>query len=295
MQVIGVNMIENYLFEQLIAFANNGTLSKAAQQLHISQPALSKSMQKIEDEIGVPLFERSKSHIQLNETGKVALKYAKLALDANQAVIDQAKRFDEAKRTFTIGACSSIVLDPTIKVIDEYHPTLKIQTQIADDQELITGLLDQQFNIAILHQRQSVPEIITKHYLDERLMLTFNRDCPLAKRSRLHFTDLAGMSILAHQSANFWLDVCQDHIPHVNLLIQEKLSSMRQLFEAAHLPIFNSSLAQQLHEDNGDQVTMPIADKDALASYCIACRKDDYFRLRSMIEAIQSENYFNNN
>lgn len=44
-------MIEIHLFEQLVAFASCGTLSAAADQLHISQPALSRSMQRLEDEL----------------------------------------------------------------------------------------------------------------------------------------------------------------------------------------------------------------------------------------------------
>ena len=56
-------MIEIYLLEQLCAFAECGTLSAAAEKLHISQPALSRSMKKIEDVCGVELFERNNSKI----------------------------------------------------------------------------------------------------------------------------------------------------------------------------------------------------------------------------------------
>ena len=52
-------MMELYLLEQLIAFSRQGTLSGAAEKLHISQPALSQSMKKLEESLGVSLFERS--------------------------------------------------------------------------------------------------------------------------------------------------------------------------------------------------------------------------------------------
>ena len=56
-------MMELYLLEQLIAFSRQGTLSGAAEKLHISQPALSQSMKKLEESLGVSLFERSKNKI----------------------------------------------------------------------------------------------------------------------------------------------------------------------------------------------------------------------------------------
>jgi len=54
-------MIQMFQLEQLIAFAQYGTLSKAAEELHISQPTLTRSMQKIEEEFQVPLFDHKKT------------------------------------------------------------------------------------------------------------------------------------------------------------------------------------------------------------------------------------------
>ena len=77
-------MIETYLLEQFIAVGKCGTLLAASEELHISQPSLSRSMKKIEDELGVKLFVRENNRISLNESGKLALDYAVRALQANQ-------------------------------------------------------------------------------------------------------------------------------------------------------------------------------------------------------------------
>ncbi len=63
-------MIETYLLEALVAFKDCQTLSAASEKLHISQPALSRSMQKLEEILGVSLFERAKNRLSLNSTGK---------------------------------------------------------------------------------------------------------------------------------------------------------------------------------------------------------------------------------
>lgn len=86
-------MVEIFLLEQLVAFTKYGTLSKAAEELHITQPALSRSMKKLENEFGVSLFDRSKSKIILNETGKVAAQYAEKVLEADREMLERTIAF----------------------------------------------------------------------------------------------------------------------------------------------------------------------------------------------------------
>ena len=70
-------MVETSLLEQLVAFHDYKTLSAAAEHLLTSQPALSRSMRKLEEEFGVTLFERSKNRLLLNENGILAAEGAR--------------------------------------------------------------------------------------------------------------------------------------------------------------------------------------------------------------------------
>ena len=68
-------MIELFQLEQLTAFADYKTLSKAAEMLHMSQPTLTRSMQKLESEFDVSLFRRTKNKLELNENGELVYYY----------------------------------------------------------------------------------------------------------------------------------------------------------------------------------------------------------------------------
>ena len=63
------------------------TLSKAAEELHMSQPTLTRAMQKLESEFDVPLFRRSRNRLEFNETGKLAADYAGKILDQTQDML----------------------------------------------------------------------------------------------------------------------------------------------------------------------------------------------------------------
>jgi len=80
-------MLDLHELQQLVAFADLGTLSKVAEEGHISTPSITRSMKTVEESFGVPLFERSKNRIALNETGKAAVEAArKLLAEADEAV-----------------------------------------------------------------------------------------------------------------------------------------------------------------------------------------------------------------
>ena len=63
-------MIEFYQLEQLVTIAKEGTLSKAAEVLLISQPALTRSIQRLEDDLNIKLFDRKKNKITFNKALK---------------------------------------------------------------------------------------------------------------------------------------------------------------------------------------------------------------------------------
>ena len=64
-------MIETYILQNLAAFAECGTLVAASERVNVTQPSLTRSLQKLEDALGVPLFVRTKNTISLNQTGRL--------------------------------------------------------------------------------------------------------------------------------------------------------------------------------------------------------------------------------
>ena len=81
-------MIEFYQLEQLVTIAKEGTLSKAAEVLLISQPALTRSIQRLEDDLNIKLFDRKKNKITLNDNGKLAVELFEKLLNEKTQIIN---------------------------------------------------------------------------------------------------------------------------------------------------------------------------------------------------------------
>ena len=99
-------MINLYELRQLVAFADLGTLSRVAEEFHISTPSVTRSMQHLEDDFGVPLFTRGKNKIELNDTGSLAVDYARKLLSEAERAVQQVRDFEQRQRTVVVKSCA---------------------------------------------------------------------------------------------------------------------------------------------------------------------------------------------
>ena len=118
--------------------ANLGNISKAADALFISQPAISKSVSKLEDGLGVKLFERTSKGVKLTDEGTILYEHIKNAFDSINQGEDEIKRMNELgigqlRIGVSTSLCKHILLDylqdfitenPHIKVIIDCHSTV---------------------------------------------------------------------------------------------------------------------------------------------------------------------------
>ena len=133
-------MVELYQLVQLVAIADCGTMSGAAEQLHLSQPALSRSMQKLEDMLQVTLFDRQKNKISLNKNGELAVEYARRVIDQAHDLVEQVRAFDRSQRTIAIGSCAPAPLWTLSPLVSQLYPEMTVSSEMKDLQTLIGGL-----------------------------------------------------------------------------------------------------------------------------------------------------------
>lgn len=282
-------MIENYLLEQFVAFARCGTLLRASEELHITQPTLSRSMKKLEEELGVALFHRENSKLSLNETGKVAAEYAEVALQANRDLIDHVLAHDRSLRTVSIGSCSPFPVNELMPTLQNYLPGKTILTELSDqDDRLLSGLRNRQYDMVILHALPSDRSLYCQRYMEERIYLSVTEDHPLAASEGVTFDKMRGLRILVSRGIGFWMDICRQHLAEPNLLVQDSLEALGELVENSTLPVFNSDRLIEQGQDLPGRVSVPILDEDAHATYWLVCRAPDQRTYRSVFNAVRA-------
>ena len=143
--------MELYQLRQLVAFAEYGTLSKAAEMVHTSQPALSRSMQNLEAELGVPLFSRTKNHIALTEVGVLAAQHAHVVVSAHDDMIGAVREADRRLRSFSFGSIAPAPMWKLTPIASKVFTGKTIQSDLQETEaSLIRGLDDGTYNLIIL-------------------------------------------------------------------------------------------------------------------------------------------------
>jgi DNA-binding transcriptional LysR family regulator len=179
----------------MLAVMEEGSLGKAAQRLNISQPALTKSIQRLEEQLGVRLFDREARGMKPTFYADSLRGYAKAAcVGMAEAESQIAALRSGTEGIITVAGPSLIVTEllPEILVrLSQERPRLRVRVA-AQNRGLFTNLLEGRYNLVVAMLYDEVPkEGLSKQWLfDDKLVLVMRPDHPLAKRRKLKPKDL---------------------------------------------------------------------------------------------------------
>ncbi len=133
-----------------VAVAEELSVRRAAERLHLAQPSLSRQIRDLEEEIGTRLFERDHHHVQLTPAGEVLLAEARVALSGVETVLqatrDAGRGLRGTLRIGNIGALSTTFLPGSLAALRERFPTVGIEVvELGLDEQvaaLVAGTID---------------------------------------------------------------------------------------------------------------------------------------------------------
>lgn len=198
------------------AIAEAESLTQAARSLHISQPALSKSLNNLEKELGRSLFNRVGGRLYLNSDGKALLEYANQVDHIFTRIRERFAKEEEAGSLslYSIGNYFTFIMKNYFQY--ETRPlSLKVIPNAGITEALFSG--DAEVAIADDHYLQQNREIGLKRIpiLSEQLVILVPKDHPLAGRKSVDITELTDYPIM-RLNTNYWLEEIAE-ANHVNL------------------------------------------------------------------------------
>ena len=282
-------MLEFSQLEMLIAFADQRTLSKAAEMLHLSQPTLTRAMKQLEEEFRVPLFDHRKNRLTLNENGQLAVEYARKLWQEAGDMVERVRSFDRAKHTLSVGACAPAPLWDLVPRLSSLYGSLTIGSEIRECQQLIQGLNEGTYQIIVLPEQIREPNWISLPWGQEHLFFSLPEAHPLAHRQGLEMRELDGENMLVFSNIGFWQELLMRKMPHSRFLFQSDRFSFNQLVRSSVLPCFTTDLSMKRNTtDYTGRVNIPILDPEANVTYYCHLLRSQAERFQAFLQDMRS-------
>jgi LysR family transcriptional regulator, low CO2-responsive transcriptional regulator len=189
--------MKNVTLRQLKVFeavANHLSFSRAAEELHLTQPAVSMQVQALAEQAGVPLFEQMGKRIYLTAAGEELLRHARRIGQQIQEAGDALAAIRGAKGgRLTLGVVSTAkYFAPRLLVaFRNEHPDADLHLGVFNREALVNQLADNQIDLAIMGTPPKEVETVSSVFADHPHVIIAPADHPLASRKRIDPADLA--------------------------------------------------------------------------------------------------------
>jgi DNA-binding transcriptional LysR family regulator len=270
-------LIEIYLLEQLDAVASCGTLSRAAVELNITQPALTRSIRKLEDAFGFPLFSHKGNRIEINEEGKLAAQYARRILQMEKEMIHHVTRQERSRRMIVIESCAPAPLTWLQHRLTANLPDIPIQSQMfADEEQIVRDLDNGSCRIAVLTHSLQKQGYSSHKLFSEHLNLTVMPAHPASAMKSVRFEMIDGETFLIQENLGIWEKLVRRCLPSSRFIQQRDPNDLATLRERSSLPAFSTDVAKKLYGSRpSKRIEIPISDECAVITFYAVYRTDD--------------------
>jgi LysR family cyn operon transcriptional activator len=188
-----------------LAAAQSESFTRASAALHITQPTLSHQIKQIEDELGIPLFDRVGRVVKLTSAGEAFVGYAKRALqevDAGTTALHEMNQLKHGKLTLgVLASFGTFRLPRILGNFNSLHPGIRVTLLRLRSSEIEHRLLEGDLNFGVAHAPSSTDHISVLPLFTEPLALLVGEEHPLVGCKELALGDLAehGLILLSDE------------------------------------------------------------------------------------------------
>ncbi len=209
--MIGVEIRHLHYF---MAVCEELHFTKAAEKLGISQPTLSQQIRVLEDELGMPLFDRIGKKIVVTEAGSLLFSYATEMLTTLQNVKDAINDLQELQRgQISVGIMpSDLDYRITQLVIDFHQKFPKVKLKILASIDIMRQVLENEVDIGIGTNVEPDDRLVIIPLRREEYVLTVSQEHPLANQTAITIAELKGLPMVMYPEGFFGREIVEEAV-----------------------------------------------------------------------------------
>jgi DNA-binding transcriptional LysR family regulator len=195
--------LENFRLKVFRAVAENSSFRKAGEELYLTQPAVTQQIKALEEDLGVQLFDRTGTRIELTAAGSLLLRYVlqidKLLGQAEQAI---AALDGKGGGELQIGVSTTIsqyVLPRMLRQFRKEHPKIRLLVRSGNTEQIVEALIDRHVSLGLIEGPSRRRDVRTEPFLDDELVLIVPGSHEWADQSDVSCADLKDAPLLMRE------------------------------------------------------------------------------------------------
>jgi DNA-binding transcriptional LysR family regulator len=209
--------------EYIAAVARLGSFRRAAEEIHVSQPALSESVRALERELAVDILERGRQGAKVSRPGRDLLPHILTVLDSVDRLRVAANDQHQSRRVVRIGTVNTAtvpLMAPAVRQFRETHRSTQVEVFGGTHAEIQRALLEGSADLGLVNylDGDDLPhELETTPLLSGRPVVCMRPDSPLAARTAVRLSDLRSAPLIVMRSGyvmhRYVLRLLHDEVP----------------------------------------------------------------------------------
>ncbi|SDX75678.1 DNA-binding transcriptional regulator, LysR family [Allochromatium warmingii] len=176
------------------AVARHNSYTRAAAELHLSQPAASMQVRQLEDEIGLPLFERLGKQVVLTEAGREVFQSSRLinqSLREMQEVLESLKGVSRGSLRIAVASTVNYFAPRLLAIFQQRHPKIGLRLDVTNRESLVQMLDSNSVDLVLMGVPPRNVEVESEAFMDNPLVIIAPPDHPLAGERTIPLARLA--------------------------------------------------------------------------------------------------------
>jgi len=215
-----------------------GSLSKAAEALNVTQPAITKGIQRLQEYYDIKLFNRFGKKLVLTDAGIAVYKIAEKIFDLEIYAEATIREFLEQKQGhIRIDASESFgayYLPSIVNPVSKEHPDIRFSVNILPSGLVVENVANLNNDIGFISYPIENERVVCREILEDHMIFVASPSHPLVNKKRLTYMDLSGQSMIVHEKGSLSFQVTHDFFKKnkVDVVVSLELSSNRAIKKA---------------------------------------------------------------
>jgi DNA-binding transcriptional LysR family regulator len=192
--------------ETFVTVVEKGSISAAGAALGISQPAVSKRVARIEEEMGAPMFANGHKHSTLTSEGsvlyKAALKMLETRRQARMQIAEISQELYGAVRVAASSIPGDFILPRLLVEFAQNHPGVSVQLTQGDSRSALEDLSSRKADLAVIGSDKSLPGFTSVPFFHDEMVLIVNRAHPLASKQFVTMEEASTLKLAGRTSGS---------------------------------------------------------------------------------------------